>query len=496
MWKIADQPWYILLLPLFFLLHNYQEFYGLLDFSEVSELFPTYAIRSFLTFAFFFIISRKKNTAGLLSLSCLMLYFFFAPWHQFLLDKLAGTFLARYSVTLLVAVVAMCVFFIALFKKEQRVAKFLFFSNVLLFTFVLTDVIGLLLKKPLRIDPADFFSENVNIDSIKPGNKKANLPDVYLLVFDEYPSSSALRQLYSFDNNLDTFLLSRKFKIIGNGYSNYSFTPFSVNSMLNMAYLQKKRGSYIGRNDYAAFHSTIKHNKVALLFKNQGYTIHNFSPFDFYDQPSQVQQPLLPIKAHLIYYQTFFVYAQEYVGKWIRTNIPFIGKTFFRDIDSYYKPMNDQLYNSTMALAEQKNNSPKFVYMHVFMPHRPWLPAPSDKQKIYQKYKSENRLLAYIYTVNNKIFALIDKIQHHNPNSVIVVMGDHGLRYIDTNPGSKTEFQHMNAIYFPSGKYDHIPDSLTPVNEFRIISNELFNTRLHMLKDSMFSFTTKGRTLE
>ena len=71
-------------------------------------------------------------------------------------------------------------------------------------------------------------------------------------------------------------------------------------------------------------------------------------------------------------------------------------------------------------------------------------------------------------------------------------MGDHGLRYHDRlgyNPLSFVENQ--NAVYFPGKDYRLFYDSISGVNQFRVILNTLFGQNLPLLKDSVVNVKDK-----
>jgi hypothetical protein len=87
---------------------------------------------------------------------------------------------------------------------------------------------------------------------------------------------------------------------------------------------------------------------------------------------------------------------------------------------------------------------------------------------------------------------LVDTIQKNtNRSAVIILMGDHGYR-ANTNDGDRSHyFKNLNAVYFPDKNYHLFTDSITGVNQFRVILNSLFKQNLPLLKDSTFFLTDK-----
>ena len=77
---------------------------------------------------------------------------------------------------------------------------------------------------------------------------------------------------------------------------------------------------------------------------------------------------------------------------------------------------------------------------------------------------------------------------------IIVVQGDHGSGLLlDVNSAQNTCLRErtaiLNAYYIPSIKRGTLYDTITPVNTFRIISNEVFGLQLSLLDDRSFFST-------
>ena len=64
-------------------------------------------------------------------------------------------------------------------------------------------------------------------------------------------------------------------------------------------------------------------------------------------------------------------------------------------------------------------------------------------------------------------------------------MSDHGYRYIKDGGAYSWFFNNQNAVYFPDGDYSLMYDSISNVNQFRVVFNKLFRLNLPLLKDSV-----------
>ena len=82
---------------------------------------------------------------------------------------------------------------------------------------------------------------------------------------------------------------------------------------------------------------------------------------------------------------------------------------------------------------------------------------------------------------------------------IIILQSDHGVRFgIDweklenSNEDIIRAYDNINAFYFPDKRYEKLYDNLTPVNTFRVVFNEFFNTELEILPDKAYlSFPEK-----
>ena len=93
---------------------------------------------------------------------------------------------------------------------------------------------------------------------------------------------------------------------------------------------------------------------------------------------------------------------------------------------------------------------------------------------------------------------MVDKILiKKKKEAIIILQSDHGpgLLLDWENPTSKTYTERLpifNAYYFPNKKITTITNSITPVNTFRILFNNFFNTKYEILGDKSY-FSTWSR---
>ena len=107
------------------------------------------------------------------------------------------------------------------------------------------------------------------------------------------------------------------------------------------------------------------------------------------------------------------------------------------------------------------------------------------KEKLEHKYDGDKSLyLDYVQYTNTKIKELVNTISHNsNEQAVIIIMGDHGFRN-DAQMPEHVFLQNQNAVYLPGKNYNLFYDSITGVNQFRVLINTLFKQNTPLLKDT------------
>jgi len=204
--------------------------------------------------------------------------------------------------------------------------------------------------------------------------------------------------------------------------------------------------------------------------------------------PSPVNQDFLPLKARLITDRTLWgrvkrdilwnVFYGKFEIKWLTKNAEYI-----------YNENNNKLINLVKKESSGKSNTPRFIYAHYNMPHPPYYFDKDgnaiEKNKLGHAYdKDKNLYLGYVGYTNTKIQELVNTILNNSKGeAVIIIMGDHGFRN-DNNMPHHVFLQNQNAVYLPGKNYNLFYDSITGVNQFRVLINTLFKQNTALLKDS------------
>jgi Sulfatase len=477
-------PWFLFLLPVFFVFHGSNEHFGFIPFSDAMQLILVYtAVAVAGAFIIKFLL-RKKGLAALFVLAVMSFFLFFGSLHDWLKKILgSGSLFYKYSFLIPAFLLLLAGFTFWLYKKPGKISCLTKYFNLLFLLLILAESFFFVRHS---VNTTDKHKLPAGITACNDCDK----PDIYLLLFDEYAGSVSLKQKFNFDNSkFETQLKEKGFYVFKNSVSNYNYTAFSIASLLNMEYLDID-SSISGHNGSAIgyCYSKIKYSTVKNFFEQSGYRFINYSIFDFKGSPAPQADEMLPVKTKLITRQTLLHRAKR--DLWFNLLTRFKSKKAIRSNIYFNLRNNKNILKLTKQETQNKQALPRFIYSHIRMPHFPYYFDSSGAEQPYEKlseihYYDTALYLDYLQYTNRQIIELIDLIKKNSSKPpVIILMSDHGFRmYPET--ADKTYIHHnLNAIYYPGGNYASFPESISAVNQYRLILNTRFKQNLEMLKDS------------
>jgi hypothetical protein len=486
---LSKHPYFVALLPIFFVLHGYVAHAEFIAAGGIVQLLLVLLAAAGILYFLFRVMLQQPIKAGLFTLYCLGFYLFFGAFYDFLKAWSPWTLVWKYSVLLTTFLVLAIILFLFLRRSKSGMGRAAFFFNLLFLIFIGVDLLSLANKKWLKKDD-NATAVTASKQKMLPGIQR---PDIYLLLFDEYSASHSLKELYQFDNSgLDSFLVQQGFHLIPGSRSNYPETSFSMASCLNMDYLDwLKPGMEIRREHYQRCAEEIRNNEVMQLLSDNGYQIVNQSVFDLHHHPAPVSQRWLSIDTRLITEETLLSrLCHEF--NWFFNRYALLRKIL--PVTSYEEQMlnNDRCLAGVLAASTVKANRPRFVYGHFLLPHFPFyknkngqiLPDSIVNGVMQEKIAPLPHYLEYVQYTNIEVRKLVAGIRANNPQAVIIFLSDHGYRWNVPAGQLSHVFYNQNAVYLPSGQYGKFYDSITNVNQFRVIFNSLFGTQYPLLKDT------------
>jgi hypothetical protein len=328
-------------------------------------------------------------------------------------------------------------------------------------------------------------------------------PDIYYIIFDRYGSRQTL-QAEGIDNEQAyRYLAEKGFYVAEQSRANYIKTVLSLAASLNLDYLDDLPRAY-GRESasWAPIYERVRNHRVNAFLSQQGYqTFHLGSWYwptrenphatrniNYYDT---VPQPLVAMLHNVL-----FEPVQRAVDSPLVDDRRQQWRRVLRQVDD------------VVALAP--GAGPKFVFLHVLVPHPPYV---FDRDGSYVPLEVENRRTLdenygnQVHAANGLIRRLVDGILVRSPSPpVILIQGDEGPYPQGTESDSYEWSQAsaatlrqragiLNAYYLPGGHGNALYPEISPVNSFRVIFNEYFGTHLPLLPDRTMRHESGARPL-
>jgi hypothetical protein len=479
-----EKQYFLLLLPVFFLLHGIVENYPLIPVSACLVLFGEYLLATAILAGLSFLLIRSWRTAAMLVFFIMAFHFFFGPAHDFLKDLFGNGFITKYSFLLPLALLVFIALIIYLKKRKPAFLKLSRYLNILFLVLLLIDLgrLGFMV-----IDN----SANHSLKTVGPTVcSSCEKPDIYLIVADGYAGKKELEDIFHFDNSaFYNELNKRGFYIVDSTFSNYNYTPFSMASMLSMDYLDKLEGRNKSLNDRTLCYRTINNNALVDFLEEQQYELKNCSIFQFARQLPFASTPYYKTGIDLVTAQTFL----SRIDRDIRFNLVTRLK-IQSEIDRVLKDefrINEELYRRTWDEASGSSNKPRFVYTHLEMPHYPYYFDRNGKPNQLKDLSDldpwdQEKYIGYLQYANKKYLELIDHILKNSAKPPIVIfMSDHGFReFAGDSVDHSYHFMNINSIHLPDKQYQGFYKGMSNVNQFRILLNTQFKQHFPLLKDS------------
>lgn len=478
---IIQKPFFLLLLPLFFFLHALLENYNTILVNDAVILFLLYTGAAVLLALLCWPVYKDFQKAGIAAFVLISVNFFFGSLYSFLKNIPGGSFLTRYSIVLPVAALFIIVCLVYIKKSDKvflRTSKYL---NILLLLLITIDSFLLVKETSFSVRTHNVAKLNLQLSKCDTCSK----PDIYLILADEYAGKKQLQDLFSFDNTIfETELQNRGFFLVKNARANYNSTVYSMASMFNMDYIgHLKNTNSENHKDILLCRQLIKINSFTHFLEKNGYKILNYSFFDLGKEKRAVQN-ILTTNSTILTGSTLLHRLRYVFGAKLAS------QQKLDDLKNRELTDNIKIEELLKRSLSEKTTQPKFVYMHLNMPHWPYYFDSAGTKisldKLTEEFKYDKKAyLEYLKHTNNKLLEYIDLIKKNSPKPpVIILMSDHGFRQLPSGTDKKYYFMNLSSVYLPSGDYSGFYEGMSNVNQFRVILNTAFNQQLDMLKDT------------
>ena len=329
--------------------------------------------------------------------------------------------------------------------------------------------LGLFLLKPAAEEKA----ETVGMTRAA---SAARQPNVYWLVMDGYTRNDILKANLGYDNAVFVEELNRRgFIVPTKSYSNYGSTSLSISTTVTMNYYLPAEGRHSSMWDSKITGS----NNVVRRFKRLGYYyIHaGFGGGSYKSRCGGIEDRCIVAPP-----TGLLSLDQAQVNLLRLTPLFRVVRRLWRDLIRF-----DYLFVSDLVDNLPNNKLvPFYLFAHILSPHPPARYAqdcsrlPEMSSVITAGAGSRVEYIHDLKCLNRNLLNLIDHIQETDGSDpIILIQGDHGYRYygLATDPaagGTKNQLRRaryaiFNAFRLPADCRDHIYNSISPVNTFRVV---------------------------
>jgi len=441
-----------------------------------------------LMMVFLYLWLRDWRRAAVLTSFLTILFFSYGHLYTLLKSITIGSFVVgrhRYMLSLWLILTIGSIVFVA--KKPRIPSDFTRYLNVVALVLVCLPLVQLgvyQIKKQIAapIDRRSSVSAEV---SLSPGQLA---PDIYYIVLDGYARADILQEAFDVDNR--QFLLDLEnlgFSVARCSQSNYNETLLSLTSTFNMEYLQSLPPYRAEDRATSWINPYLENNRVRELLEGLGYQTITFN---------HIYESLVWDDADIVYksasegillnpFETFLLQTTP-VYAWMDTNA-------IKPTDRDQANRIDVLYALEQLRQIPDIPGPKFVYVHLIIPHPPFVFGPNGEEVNIpydalagDLYTEENYYRGYrdsITFINRQMLQILPSIiSRSRVPPIIVLASDHGA---DSVGGYEIDFLNLNAYYLP-GASSIVYDTITPVNSFRVIFDTFFNGQYGLLPDNSY----------
>lgn len=309
-------------------------------------------------------------------------------------------------------------------------------------------------------------------------------PDVYYIVIDGFANSHTLKNFLDYDNSeFIDFLKDNNFYVALNSSSNHDRTVFSVTSSLNMGLVTPL--ARLADKAHAGSSVPLKllrQNRVMKLFKQAGYRIVNvcsgFCPTD------HVPQADLNLRSG---------WGTGFNMSLIHMSMLGALEPLLHTVENEYASVRTAPIRRASEIANLPG--PKFVLIHCLLTHPPFIfdenggARPLSKQLLSAPYVKEPYVMQLKYTEKNLKKLLEILCRSGDGKSIVILQSDHGSACTDWHDAERYTLERMrilNAYRVPEHMRGALYQTITPVNTFRVVLNDLFSADLSLQEDQSF----------
>jgi len=494
----AKQPiLYPFLISIYPVIALYAHNLGEVELSDTLRSFLLSLVGGVILLLLLRLVAKRWDRAALLSAMLLVYFFSYGHLYQSLKEvSVAGVLIGRHRFLLPLTtglLVLGCIW--ALKRKEipTEITRALNWVSVIAVALPLFQIV------PYEVSPLFSPSETeplaeISLDA-QAQQDASTPPDIYYIILDAYGRADTLQALYGYDNQPFVDELSQLgFYVAECSQSNYPQTKASLASALNMDYEENiwDGGDY---NKDKAFIDLIQHSRLRQILESHGYItvsiksgiyITELRDATLFLTPEDTSTTWLEQLATLNTLNAFEEQFFETTLGMVFNDIEALSRTLNVHESGYLKRRAQVLFALDQLSKIAPIDGPKFVFVHIVSPHRPFVFGPNGEEildangEITVETDYATGYTNQVTFLNSRLIPMLEQIiQESDAPPVIILQGDHGPAFTS----SAYRSTNLNAYYLPEGGEALLYSTITPVNSFRIVLNYYLGYDFELLED-------------
>lgn len=455
------------------------------DFSSIIRSLLIALLTAGILWAILTLIFRNSDKAGLIATVVMILFFSYGQVYLQIQNAFNFELRHRYLVLIFAAILVVAAVLILRMKSTATLQQTITVTAGVMVIFAIYQGAAYDFNK-YRINQQAGEQSKQQVDQVNlSDSQKAELPDIYLIVLDAHTRSDILKEHYSEDNsNFVQGLENLGFYVAPCAQSNYAFTNYSLTSLMFMNYLDTFTNMYdlpslgestVIQNLKSLGYTTIRfENHVSghltinedIMLSRKKFLVGNF---DLTGGPNEFEAELF----QTTFLKFFYDLPQLIPG----FDLTYLDKAEYHEHFAQTHFILDDLKNVPAMPG------PKFVMVHILVPHVPYIFTPEGDFKI-----TSDPVTGYrnnVEFIDSHILpAVKDVITETKRPLIIIMQGDHGPIGRKISPEMRMSI--LDAYYVNAETRADLYKTITPINSFRIIFNHYFGYNLPLLKDTSY----------
>lgn len=469
-------PFLYSLFPVFSLSSNNLTY---VDLASIIRSLLISLLFTLIVYLLIFITTKNIYKSALFTFLVQTIFFSYGHLYFFFETRAPGIFRHRYMIfVFLVIFITGSLLILRSKRRHDSFIRYLFWSSLFLVIVSMYPTAARTIQAIISNDKrtAELFNaQKLTSQLVK--------PDIYLIILDSYTRADVLQKEYQFDNSEFLQELSNQGFYIGTcSTSNYPSTRFSIGSLMESNYIQD-------------IFPDGNQNPFSISFVISNLRSLGYSVFSFENRSKghfDLGEDRLLSRQHPLDNNGFGASGlNEFESELLETtfikvfiDMPQLLPFFDLDRAEYYEHYQQVKYTVSELPNLANVASPKFVFVHILVPHEPYIITENGEYK-YTSNKDKEGYLSGIKYINQEMLSIVQVlISESKIPPIIIIQGDHGSAL----PGVTPEIRHsiLNAYYVNETTKANLYPSISPVNSFRVIFNTYFGTNLPLLDDKSY----------